>query len=317
MRLGRGRKVAGKLGCCWHRDFRDLLADPAVDLVILAVPTRDHVPFALPALEAGKHELVEKPLAHCEKEVRLVFARARQPGRFAGAFQNPGLIPIFSRFRPCWRRELPGLGHAWPSIRMPPSAARIGKLYVKWAAALWPIGVRMRWIGPSGSLARSFPCATPPFTTCSTLATPKMGFTRFGKPAPPALKSNISMACLCRRHDGLRQAGWGVHARRVRGSRVQVCQASRLVPPAACAEPASDGHHGISEDLGWEQRWEPWGWEDTSNSFFDALQQHLCGEAKPPVPEDDVLAPLRLMDRIQHHGRWMNLNPPHGFVRPS
>jgi predicted dehydrogenase len=45
------------------RDHRDLLSDPAVDAVAVATPVSTHFELALEALRAGKHVLVEKPLA--------------------------------------------------------------------------------------------------------------------------------------------------------------------------------------------------------------------------------------------------------------
>jgi predicted dehydrogenase len=44
-------------------DFEMVLADDAVDAVIIATPPQSHYPLAKRALEAGKHVLVEKPLA--------------------------------------------------------------------------------------------------------------------------------------------------------------------------------------------------------------------------------------------------------------
>src|SRR3954451_2174422 len=44
-------------------DFRDLLKDPAVDAVAIATPVHTHYDLAMSALRAGKHVLVEKPLA--------------------------------------------------------------------------------------------------------------------------------------------------------------------------------------------------------------------------------------------------------------
>jgi len=45
-----------------YRDGGDLLNDPRVELVVIAVHDRFHVPLARKALAAGKHVLVEKPL---------------------------------------------------------------------------------------------------------------------------------------------------------------------------------------------------------------------------------------------------------------
>jgi predicted dehydrogenase len=45
------------------QDYSDILSDPQIDAVVLATPVSTHYRFARKALEAGKHVLVEKPLA--------------------------------------------------------------------------------------------------------------------------------------------------------------------------------------------------------------------------------------------------------------
>jgi len=60
------RHAAVKLLYPWVRTVEDaatLVADPEVDAVVVATPLFTHVPLARAALEAGKHVLVEKPLA--------------------------------------------------------------------------------------------------------------------------------------------------------------------------------------------------------------------------------------------------------------
>jgi predicted dehydrogenase len=46
----------------WSHDYHDLLDDPEIDAVVVALPHPLHVPVALEALAAGKHLLVQKPL---------------------------------------------------------------------------------------------------------------------------------------------------------------------------------------------------------------------------------------------------------------
>lgn len=59
-----------------YRDGRELIHDPEVDLVLIAVHDRFHVPLAREALAAGKHILIEKPLGvtveECEELRQLV-----------------------------------------------------------------------------------------------------------------------------------------------------------------------------------------------------------------------------------------------------
>src|SRR6201984_3611200 len=42
-------------------DFKEMLADPALDEVVICLPNALHYPFSLQALQAGKHVLCEKP----------------------------------------------------------------------------------------------------------------------------------------------------------------------------------------------------------------------------------------------------------------
>ncbi len=54
-------------------DWETLVADPAVDAVLIATPVSTHFDIAMAALRAGKHVLVEKPMAETPlKATRLV-----------------------------------------------------------------------------------------------------------------------------------------------------------------------------------------------------------------------------------------------------
>ena len=60
----RAQAVANGVGGVpvWTR-LDDVLADPDVDAIAIATPARTHHPITLAALDAGKHVMVEKPLA--------------------------------------------------------------------------------------------------------------------------------------------------------------------------------------------------------------------------------------------------------------
>jgi predicted dehydrogenase len=51
------------------QDFRQVLADSRIHAVVIATPVSTHYPFARQALAAGKHVLVEKPLATSTQQV--------------------------------------------------------------------------------------------------------------------------------------------------------------------------------------------------------------------------------------------------------
>jgi predicted dehydrogenase len=54
-------------------NYRDLIADPKIDAILIATPVSTHFQLAFEALQAGKHVLVEKPLASSSEEaLRLI-----------------------------------------------------------------------------------------------------------------------------------------------------------------------------------------------------------------------------------------------------
>lgn len=67
-------------GVAAHPDFMEMLRDPQIDAVVVATPAGTHFKLAKAALLAGKHVLVEKPMASSSAECRELIQIARQNG---------------------------------------------------------------------------------------------------------------------------------------------------------------------------------------------------------------------------------------------
>ena len=63
-----------------YTDYRDLLAHPNVDAVSISTHINDHRDIAVDALRAGKHVLLEKPMAPTVDDCEQILAAARQCG---------------------------------------------------------------------------------------------------------------------------------------------------------------------------------------------------------------------------------------------
>ena len=78
-----------------YRDFAEMLAHSAVQVVDICAPTHAHPELAIAALKAGKHVICEKPLARTTREARQIADVAASAGRI--------LMPAMClRFWPEW-----------------------------------------------------------------------------------------------------------------------------------------------------------------------------------------------------------------------
>ncbi len=95
-----------------------LAADGEVEVVLIATPTFEHLSQGLAALQAGKHLLMEKPLALCTRDARTLLAAAGD--RMVGVVLNQRLDPAYAAIRE-WVR-----------------AGRLGRLQrVSWTMTQW------------------------------------------------------------------------------------------------------------------------------------------------------------------------------------
>src|SRR5215207_325040 len=81
-------------GIPWTDRVGDLLANPAVDAVYIAVPHHLHAPLTIQAAEAGKHVLVEKPIATTLADAEAMIAAARANGVWLSVNFHAQVDPI-------------------------------------------------------------------------------------------------------------------------------------------------------------------------------------------------------------------------------
>jgi predicted dehydrogenase len=154
----RRTEAAAAFGVPTHADAVDLLADPAVDLVVVGLPPARHEAAVLQCLAAGKHVVCEKPFALRVAEVDRMLAAAAESGRTLTVYQSRRWDPDFLALRRAVQAGaigdlfyaeafLGGFGHPcsyWHSHE-PVSGGTIfdwGSHYFDWLLQLFPGRVR-------------------------------------------------------------------------------------------------------------------------------------------------------------------------------
>jgi len=119
------------------RSIEEILNDPTIDLIVVGTPNDSHVEYATAALRAGKHVVVDKPVAPTSAEVRSLIDLAKAHGKILAPFHNRRydndfltlrklitegtlgrIVTVdshFDRFRPLQR------GHSWKEVAGPAS----------------------------------------------------------------------------------------------------------------------------------------------------------------------------------------------------
>jgi len=75
----RARKAGEKFDCAWTTRVEDMLSDDRIQILSIATPDHAHADYAVAALKAGKHVLLEKPMAESTAECRAILAAETVP----------------------------------------------------------------------------------------------------------------------------------------------------------------------------------------------------------------------------------------------
>ena len=158
--LARAKKLVP--GARLSRRFEEVLSAPDVDAVVLATPAKDHAKMAVAAFEAGKHVLVEKPLALDRGEAESVVAASRRAGRVL-------LVGHLMLFHPAVKRMREGIrsGEIGDILYLYSVRVNLGTLRqdenAMWSLAPHDLSVMLHLLGeaPVSVAARGAACLRP------------------------------------------------------------------------------------------------------------------------------------------------------------
>jgi len=89
--------IAAKFGGRVFETLELLLADPSVDAVHILTPTQHHVATAVACLNAGKHVLIEKPVASSRDEIAILEEASKRADRVCMPAHNYIYVPSLQR----------------------------------------------------------------------------------------------------------------------------------------------------------------------------------------------------------------------------
>jgi predicted dehydrogenase len=95
----RCNEAVGRFECRAYSTFESLIGDKDVELVVVATPNQHHVQHALAAMRAGKHVVVEKPLATRSSEVARMIQTSKLSNVVLAPFQNRRYEAMFLKIR--------------------------------------------------------------------------------------------------------------------------------------------------------------------------------------------------------------------------
>jgi UDP-N-acetylglucosamine 3-dehydrogenase len=129
------RAVIGRRPIGWDADWRSTLERADVDAVVVAAPSGMHCEIALAAVDAGKHLLVEKPIATSLPDALRMAAAARSAHRKL-------MVGHVERFNP-----------AVSKVRELVSEGRLGRVYRAHSERVGPLPLRIKDAGVAIDLA--------------------------------------------------------------------------------------------------------------------------------------------------------------------
>lgn len=306
IRLDVAGGIAAQHGCKCYATTHELMGDPEIDLVVLAVPTCYHADLAREAIRRGLPVVVEKPFALSSCEAREVFKAGKQAGVPVIAYHNRRFDPDVCSLRRIIRSGVLGeivkvsihlhsytRRKDWQTLRGMGGGAlsNWGAHSIDWCFHLFGNHLHLEWaklfhVLNAGDAEDSFLIELSAgsasirieYMNCAAQSLPKWH-----------VVGTLGTAVSGKDH-----------------FKVRFCEPSRLSPLLADTASASDGTYGITEDLGWRETVETWDYWDNCPHFLDALYESLSEGAPLPVDSGEVIAELELMENIRARAQFVD-----------
>jgi predicted dehydrogenase len=282
--------------------YHDLLADPEIEAVSVCVPNRMHAPIAIDAFKAGKHVLLEKPMALSQKEgMAIVAARdaarkvltmgmvRRQPPDaevVKAAIDSGKLGEIYQmRIRLIRRRGIPGLG-GWFTTKGESGGGGLIDIGVHffdlamWATGLWnPTRVSAKVYSKFGSPMTDYHyismwAGPPKFDGTFDVDDYAAGLVRFGDQATLSF-----------------EVAWAANAKDEQMLEILGTKGGLVVGSDTVLLTEVDG---MMADIKLNYKQEGGGFPQEMAKFIAAVK----GEAEPPATGEQGVIAMRLIDAI-------------------
>lgn len=286
-------------------DYMEVLARDNIDIVSIALPNHLHAAVALAALRAGKHVMLDKPMATNARDAARLVAESKRRGRMLMVGQNMRFTQEVQTAKELVERGVLGeVYHAKTAWCRRSGIPRIGSWFTQAKLAgggcTYDIGVHA--LDRCLHLMGEFEAAAVSGMTYSKFGPRGKGGGTWGKseidPAGPFDVDDLSVA-LIKLKSGrtvLLESSWAAHQaeRDINSTRLFGTEAGLTFPPLTLHRETRTGYSNELVTLH-----PPKVPTNRMVHFIDCL----LGKAKPYVPPEQSLAIQKILDAIYHSAK--------------
>jgi predicted dehydrogenase len=297
----RGREAAAKFKISdLVTDYRQLLARDDIDVVSIALPNYLHAPVALDALRAGKHVMLDKPVATNARDAARLGVEAKKRGLLFMVGQNDRFHPAIQTLKRLIGEGVLGdVYHAKTAWTRRAGIPRIGSWFTqkKFAGGGCTYDIGVHALDRCLYLMGEFDAVAVSGQTYAKFGPRGLGDGSWGKseidPQRPFDVDDLAVALIKLRSGRtvLLETSWAAHQpmHDFNGTQFFGTEAGALLPPLQLCRQTNHGYSTETVRLD-----EPVVNVNRMIHFIDCL----LGKAKPYVKPDESLAVQKILDAI-------------------